>query len=189
MLPASRGRLWPSWWLAGEGSTDPLCTCLPEKAQDASMVSAISQLLLLNHHEKQKLHQGLHFPQVRWTLTQITINKNTTLIVLGQNQKIPVLCSALEIHSQVGLKPNWGPCKPPPCRRDRQPAPGSALAWAAAWGRRCTPLTEGSARRAAAARATAANLETLPEFPFVLSHVLPCYNSCLLAFNFFKSSA
>lgn len=49
--------------------------------------------------------------------------------------------------------------------------------------------TEGSALPAAISRATAANLETLPGFLFVLSHVLPCYNSCLLAFHFFKSTA
>lgn len=46
-----------------------------------------------------------------------------------------------------------------------------------------------AALRTATPRATAADLEPLPEFLFVLSHVLPCYNSCLLAFRFLKSTA
>lgn len=102
-----------------------------------------------------------------------------------------MLRSILEVHFQTGLELNCGFALA--LISSRRMSSQHELHVGCSLGMSVLSLTllkmEGSALRTAISRATAANLEALPEFLFVLSHVLPCYNSCLLAFHFLKSTA
>jgi len=83
-----RARIWPSWWLAGRAGRKTQPTLLPpvdvcpfsslcgpvptmslswssKETPGSSLLPAPSQLLPLNHQEKQKLPQELHSPQIK----------------------------------------------------------------------------------------------------------------------------